>query len=67
MDRRRFMLTALAGALAVPLAAAAQQAGGNRAWKVGWLALVPLPGLRAEFKEGMQELSQVEGSTYVLH
>jgi ABC-type sugar transport system substrate-binding protein len=33
MDRRRFLLTSLAGALAVPLAAAAQQAG--KVYRVG--------------------------------
>ena len=33
MDRRRFLLTALAGALAAPLAAAAQQVG--KVYRVG--------------------------------
>jgi putative ABC transport system substrate-binding protein len=36
MDRRRFLLSSLAGALAVPLAAEAQQAG--KTWRVGVLA-----------------------------
>jgi hypothetical protein len=36
MDRRRFVLTALAGALAVPLAAEAQPAG--KVYRVGRLA-----------------------------
>jgi hypothetical protein len=32
MDRRRFLLTSLAGALAEPLAAEAQQREGSRRW-----------------------------------
>jgi putative tryptophan/tyrosine transport system substrate-binding protein len=36
MDRRRFLLTSLAGVLAVPLAAEAQQAG--RVYRVGYLS-----------------------------
>jgi putative tryptophan/tyrosine transport system substrate-binding protein len=36
MDRRRFLLTSLAGALAAPLVAGAQQAG--RVYRVGYLA-----------------------------
>jgi putative ABC transport system substrate-binding protein len=39
MDRRRFLLTSLAGALAAPLAAGAQQ--GNRIRRVGVLMLYP--------------------------
>jgi hypothetical protein len=35
MDRRRFLLTSLAGALAAPLAAEAQQA--VKVWRIGWL------------------------------
>jgi hypothetical protein len=35
MDRRRFLLTSLAGALAAPLAAEAQQA--ERVYRVGYL------------------------------
>jgi hypothetical protein len=33
MDRRRFLLTSLAGALVVPLAAGAQQ--GTKPWRIG--------------------------------
>jgi putative ABC transport system substrate-binding protein len=39
VDRRRFLLTALAGALAAPLAAEAQQAA--KVYRIGFLALTP--------------------------
>ena len=35
MDRRRFLLTSLAGALATPLVAEAQQAG--KVWRIAYL------------------------------
>jgi putative ABC transport system substrate-binding protein len=65
MNRRRFLLTSLAGALAVPLAAQAQRTG-SQISRVGWLALQPLPRLQAEFQDGMRELGHVEGSSYAL-
>ena len=34
--------------------------------QVGWLGLVPLPRLMAEFQRGMRELGYVEGTTYAL-
>src|SRR5215471_7093427 len=37
MDRRRFLLTSLVGALAAPLAAEAQHEG--KVWRIGWLTL----------------------------
>jgi putative tryptophan/tyrosine transport system substrate-binding protein len=40
MNRRRFLLTSLAGVLAVPLAAEAQQSG--KVWRVGYLGSTPL-------------------------
>ena len=67
MDRRRFLLTSLAGALGAPLAAEAQQAPLSQPWQVGWLALVAEPPLQDEFRRGMRELGHVEGSTYSLH
>jgi hypothetical protein len=39
VDRRRFLLTSLAGALAAPLGADAQQAG--KIARVGWLGGAP--------------------------
>ena len=62
MDRRRFLLTSLAGALATPLAAEAQQAA--KMWRVGYLAA----GAQSEnlnylnsFRQGIRDLGYVEG------
>jgi putative tryptophan/tyrosine transport system substrate-binding protein len=54
------VLTLAAGAVAAqaPTVAGAKQ--------VGWLGLVPLPRLMAEFERGMRELGYVEGTTYAL-
>jgi putative tryptophan/tyrosine transport system substrate-binding protein len=67
MDRRRFLLTSLAGAVAVPLAAEAQQAG--RVYRIGQLAFSTCPTapfdndpLRAAFRD----LSYVEGRNIVI-
>ena len=50
MDRRRFLLTSLAGALAAPLAAEAQQAA--KVARIGYLApnLAASPHLREAFR-----------------
>ena len=59
MDRRRFLLTSLAGALAAPLAAEAQQAGAIH--RIGLLGPGgPGPGPE-EFRRGLSELGYVEG------
>ena len=62
MDRRRFLLTSLSGALAAPLGVAAQQ--GGRVWRLGFVeagsALVNRHFLDA-FRQGMGELGWVEG------
>ena len=61
MDRRRFLITSLAGAFAAPLAAGAQQAG--KVWRIGLFHVgldhVPpsLDGLRA----GLRTLGYEEG------
>jgi hypothetical protein len=49
MDRRRFLLTSLAGALAAPLVAEAQQAA--KIARIGWLGDKPAgnPHLREAF------------------
>jgi putative tryptophan/tyrosine transport system substrate-binding protein len=57
MDRRRFLLTSLAGALAAPLVAGAQQAG--RLARVGELVVDPL--LRQTVRRHLHELNYVEG------
>jgi putative ABC transport system substrate-binding protein len=68
MDRRRFLLASLAGALAAPLAAEAQQAG--RMYRIGYLLdgrppdQTPSPPLRA-LEETLRDLGYVEGRNLV--
>jgi putative ABC transport system substrate-binding protein len=64
MDRRRFLLTLLAGALGAPLAAPAQQAG--KVHRIG--VLLPLgvtPPILASFLAGMRERGWVENQGFV--
>jgi putative ABC transport system substrate-binding protein len=62
MDRRRFLLTSVAGALGAPLAAEAERAG--RVWRIGFVeagsAAVNRHFLNA-FRHGMGELGYAEG------
>jgi hypothetical protein len=52
MDRRHFLLTSLAGAVAAPLAAGAQQAG--RVYRIGYLSPDSGPLLYSEaFRHGL--------------
>ncbi len=60
IDRRRFLLTSLAGVVAAPLAVEAQQA--SRIWRVGWLQPSPSPSPgHASFRQAMRELGYLEG------
>jgi putative ABC transport system substrate-binding protein len=61
MDRRRFLLTSLTGALAAPLAAEAQQA--VKVARIGFLAtnLAANPRLPEAFRQGLRDLGYVEG------
>ena len=61
MNRRRFLLTSLAGALVMPLAAGGQTTG--KVWRIGWLGENPAanPHLREAFLQGLRDLSYVEG------
>ena len=70
MDRRRFLLTSLAGALAAPLSARAQQAG--KAFRIGVLGAYP-PTTDSEsariwqgFLQGLRDLGYVEGQNVVI-
>ena len=67
MDRRRFLLTSLAGALAGPLGAGAQQAG--KIFRIGYLSASPgtpnAPTVEA-FREGLRDLGWVEGHNVVM-
>jgi ABC-type uncharacterized transport system substrate-binding protein len=67
MDRRRFLLTSLAGALAVPLAAEGQQMG--KVVRIGYLA----PGtatsnarLNEAFIDGLRDRGWIEGKNVAL-
>jgi putative tryptophan/tyrosine transport system substrate-binding protein len=60
MNRRRFLLTSLAGALATPLIVEAQQAG--KLPTIGFLGLPPSAGgLVQAFQQGLRGLGYVEG------
>src|SRR5262245_34947426 len=66
MDRRRFVLTSLVGALGAPLAAEAQT---GRVYRIGYLAqdnpgdfARPLEG----FRQGLRELGYVEGQNLII-
>ena len=72
MDRRRFLLTSLAGALAAPLAAGAQQAG--KVYRVGVIAITPVARIKSDpthyfnsaFRPEMRDRGYVEGQNLVL-
>jgi putative tryptophan/tyrosine transport system substrate-binding protein len=67
VNRRRFLLTSLAGMLPAPLAAEAQQAG--KVYRVGFLSNGWSTASRqfvAAFREGLRELAWVEGQNLVI-
>jgi putative ABC transport system substrate-binding protein len=67
VDRRRFLLTSLAGAFAVPPAPAAQQAG--KVYRVGSRQLQSLEQVRPwtqTLEKGLRELGYVEGRNLVI-
>ena len=64
MDRRRFLLTSLAGALAAPLAAEAQQAG--KVYRVGMLLAGERPAQVEALRRGLPELGYIEGQNVVI-
>jgi ABC-type uncharacterized transport system substrate-binding protein len=67
MDRRRFLVTSLAGALAAPLAAGAQQA--EKVFRIGYLSGNSAEidtDLRSAFRQGLAELGYVEGKGSVI-
>src|SRR5215831_1121788 len=63
MDRRRFLLTSLAGALAVPLPVEAQPA--KKVYRIGYLAFAPRPADGA-FRQGLKDLGYVEGQNLTI-
>jgi len=58
MNRRRFLLTSLSGAVAGPLAAGAQQ--GSKVYRIGWLHFAS-GGPRVTLRQALQELRYTEG------
>jgi ABC-type uncharacterized transport system substrate-binding protein len=66
MDRRRFLLTSLAGTLAAPLAVEAQPAGGTLP-RVGYLSGASSSRREEAFRQGLRELGYVDGKNIVVH
>ena len=66
MDRRHFLVTSLAGALAGPLGVEAQQAA--KIARIGYLAVNPAanPHVHEAFRQGLRDLGYVEGRTLVI-
>jgi putative tryptophan/tyrosine transport system substrate-binding protein len=65
MDRRRFLLTSLAGAVAVPLAVEAQQTG--KVYRIGYITIgAPSPSGPATFVQGLGDRGYVEGRNLVI-
>jgi ABC-type uncharacterized transport system substrate-binding protein len=68
VDRRRFLLTSVAGAIAAPLAAEAQQAG--KVARIGYMVLSPLTDPpspeRAAFLAGLRALGYIEGKSIII-
>jgi putative tryptophan/tyrosine transport system substrate-binding protein len=68
MDRRRFLLTSLAGAFAAPVGAEAQRVG--KVYRIGYLAVTaPTRGtlpLWEAFQEGLREAGYVDGQNIVI-
>ena len=67
VDRRRFLLTSLAGALAAPLAAEAQQAG--KVFRLGFLSAssaTASPRYLEAFQQALRELGWREGQNIVI-
>jgi putative tryptophan/tyrosine transport system substrate-binding protein len=63
MDRRRFVLTALAGAVATPLATGAQQAA--KPARVGYIGTTPPSGAHP-LATGLRSLGWVEGRSLII-
>jgi putative ABC transport system substrate-binding protein len=67
MDRRRFLLTSLAGALAAPFAAGAQQAA--RVWRIGVLQVGPNTAAldyTEAVRQGLRDHGYVQGQNIVI-
>src|SRR5262245_11409988 len=67
MDRRRFLLTSLAGALAAPFGAEAQQQA-EKVPRLGYLVtnLAAALHMQQAFLQGLRDLGYVEGRNFVI-
>jgi putative tryptophan/tyrosine transport system substrate-binding protein len=66
MDRRRFLLTSLAGTFVAPLAAEAQQQAG-KVPRIGVLTTNPMTGaLQEAFRQGLRDHAYVEGQNILV-
>src|SRR5262245_34948140 len=67
MDRRRFLLTSLAGVLAAPLAVEAQPAEKGKVYRIGLIGPeTPTPARLESFWDRMRELGWVRGQSVVI-
>jgi putative ABC transport system substrate-binding protein len=66
MDRRRFLLTSLAGAFAAPLAAQAQQAAPTRVARIGYLDALKPHDLYEALRLGLRDLGYTEGHNIII-
>ena len=64
MDRRRFLLTSLAGVLGTPLVAESQQAG--KMYRIGLLSWGPRMSAAGAFVDEMRALGYVEGQNLTM-
>jgi putative ABC transport system substrate-binding protein len=67
MDRRRFLLTSLAGALAAPRAGETQQA--RKVSRVGFLSggsAAAQKRVVEQFREGLRQLAYIEGQNIII-
>jgi putative ABC transport system substrate-binding protein len=63
VDRRRFLLTSLAGAVAAPLVVKAQQAG--KVYRIVGLWTNPSPQIEEVLWQGLRELGWIEGQNFI--
>ena len=63
MDRRRFVLSSLAGVLAAPLGAEAQQAG--KIYRIGRIWNTPNPSAEDTLRQALRERGWIEGQNFV--
>jgi hypothetical protein len=65
MDRRRFLLTSVAGAFAAPLAAGAQETG--KVYRPGYVAPAPGPTpVSVAFDRALHDAGLVEGKSIIV-